>query len=69
MYPTSAALYAFRLTLHQVQASPALYRARSFDRGTATSAVFLATIGLSISMFSVKQMQSSHERRMRRRLC
>ncbi|XP_024892909.1 uncharacterized protein LOC112468102 [Temnothorax curvispinosus] len=67
MHSTYAALYAFRLSLNQA-ASPALYRARSFDRGMATSAVFLATLGLSMSMFSLKQMQSSRQRRLRR-LC
>ncbi|XP_011694583.1 PREDICTED: uncharacterized protein LOC105453964 isoform X2 [Wasmannia auropunctata] len=67
MHSTSAALYAFRLTLNQT-AAPAFYRSRSFDRSTATSAIFLATFGLSMSMFSLKQMQSSHQRRMRR-LC
>ncbi|XP_077258309.1 uncharacterized protein LOC143895208 [Temnothorax americanus] len=67
MHSTCAALYAFRLSLNQA-ASPALYRARSFDRGMATSAVFLATLGLSMSMFSLKQMQSSRQRRLRR-LC
>ncbi|XP_011633074.1 uncharacterized protein LOC105424508 isoform X2 [Pogonomyrmex barbatus] len=65
MRPTHAALYAFRLTLNQGP-GPAFYRARSFDRGTATFAVCLATLGLSLSMFSLKQMQSSHQRR---RLC
>ncbi|KAL0109860.1 hypothetical protein PUN28_013480 [Cardiocondyla obscurior] len=67
MHPTHTALYAFRLTLNQVN-SPALYKARAFDRGTATSAIFLATLGLSMSMFSLKQMRSSHQRRLRR-LC
>ncbi|XP_011065630.1 PREDICTED: uncharacterized protein LOC105152836 [Acromyrmex echinatior] len=67
MRSTHVALYAFRLTLNQ-GASPAFYRTKNFDRGTATSAIFLATFGLSMSMFSLKQMQSSHQRRLRR-LC
>ncbi|EZA55004.1 hypothetical protein X777_04467, partial [Ooceraea biroi] len=49
-------------------ASSALYRTKTFDRGTARSAAFLATVGLSLSMFSLKQMQSSHQRRLQR-LC
>lgn len=67
MHPTYPMLYALRLTLNQ-GASSALYKTKRFDRGTATSAIFLATIGLSMSMFSLKQMQSSHQRRLRR-LC
>ncbi|XP_028046543.1 uncharacterized protein LOC105829670 [Monomorium pharaonis] len=65
MHSTCAVRYAFRLTLNQA-ASPALYRARSFDRGTARSAIFLAAVGLSMSMFSLVQMQLSHHAPMRR---
>nr|XP_012234787.1 PREDICTED: uncharacterized protein LOC105679375 [Linepithema humile] len=64
---TNPVLYALRLSLNQ-GAGPTLYRAKSFDRGTSRYAIFLATVGLSMSMFSLKQMQSSHQRRLRR-LC
>ncbi|XP_070162211.1 uncharacterized protein [Polyergus mexicanus] len=65
MHPSLSMLYAFRLSVTQV-AGPVLYKNKNFDRGAATSAVFLATIGLSMSMFSLKQMQSTHQRRLRR---
>ncbi|OXU24471.1 uncharacterized protein LOC100123925 [Nasonia vitripennis] len=59
MYLTRTAQYALRLSLTQ-PAGPAapVFRRNSVDRGTA-SAVVLATAGLSMSMFSLVQMQSS----------
>ncbi|GAB1864619.1 hypothetical protein CAJAP_05698 [Camponotus japonicus] len=65
MHPTQPFLYAFRLSLSQGGGS-AIYKSRNFDRGAQTTAIFLATIGLSMSMFSLKQMQSTHQRRLRR---
>ncbi|EFN82851.1 uncharacterized protein LOC105184733 isoform X2 [Harpegnathos saltator] len=62
MHPTCATLYAVRLTLNQV-AAPTFYRKSMVDRSTTRSAIFLATVGLSLSMFSLKQMQSSSNRR------
>ncbi|KAL6436463.1 hypothetical protein ACFW04_004745 [Cataglyphis niger] len=59
-------LFAFRLPQVSFQMmGSGIYKNRNFDRGTATSAFFLATIGLSMSMFSLKQMQSTHQRRLR----
>lgn len=43
-------------------------RRNSVDRNTAGSAIVLATVGLSVSMFSLKQMLSSQmpQNRLRR---
>ncbi|XP_032686152.1 uncharacterized protein LOC116851145 [Odontomachus brunneus] len=65
MHPTHGALYAFRLSLNQV-AAPTFYRRTAVDRSATRSAIFLATLGLSMSIFSLKQMQSSSGRRLQR---
>lgn len=67
MHLSHTAFYALRLSLNQAAATPAFYRRSVVDRGTATSAFLLATIGLCISMFSLKQMQSSPEHQCRLR--
>ncbi|XP_063977615.1 uncharacterized protein LOC135162750 [Diachasmimorpha longicaudata] len=58
MYLTRTANYALKLSLNQ-SGSAQVYRKSIGDRGTARSAVVLATVGLSMSMFSLKQMLSS----------
>ncbi|KAL2712497.1 hypothetical protein V1478_018020 [Vespula squamosa] len=56
--------YAIRLSLNQ-SAGSSILRKSAQERGTMTSAVFLATIGLSLSMFSLKQMQACTQTRRR----
>ncbi|KAL2729970.1 hypothetical protein V1477_015781 [Vespula maculifrons] len=56
--------YAIRLSLNQ-SAGSSIFRKSAQERGTMTSAVFLATIGLSLSMFSLKQMQACTQTRRR----
>ncbi|XP_024935745.1 uncharacterized protein LOC112493647 [Cephus cinctus] len=67
MHLTRTALYSIRITLNQSNGSP-VYRKSGVDRGTARSALLLATLGVSLSMFSLKQMlaSSSHQSRLRR---
>ncbi|XP_076380040.1 uncharacterized protein LOC143259889 [Megalopta genalis] len=61
MNPTPAALYALRLSYHQGAVHSALRR-NMVDSNVPKSAVVLATVGLSMSMFSVKKMLSSKPR-------
>ncbi|XP_033210079.1 uncharacterized protein LOC117168489 [Belonocnema kinseyi] len=67
MQLTRTALYSLRLTFNQSTAQ-SLYRKAWMDRGSAASAIVLATAGLSLSMFSLRQMQSTQQplRRLRR---
>ncbi|KAH0951274.1 hypothetical protein HN011_000770 [Eciton burchellii] len=65
MHLSHSMLYAFRLSINQ-GVNPNLCRTtRYFDRST-TSAMFLALVGVSLSMFSLKQMEDSRQRRLRR---
>ncbi|XP_048516268.1 uncharacterized protein LOC125502247 [Athalia rosae] len=67
MHLSRSALYAFRLSLNQSGSAP-VYRSGGVDRKTVRSALLLATAGLSLSSFSLKQMLSSpaQQRRLRR---
>ncbi|XP_078049439.1 LOW QUALITY PROTEIN: uncharacterized protein LOC144476414 [Augochlora pura] len=58
---TPATLYALRLSFHQGTVHSALRR-NVVDSNVPKSAVVLATVGLSMSMFSVKKMLSSKPR-------
>ncbi|XP_076280085.1 uncharacterized protein LOC143208957 [Lasioglossum baleicum] len=62
MYLTPATLYALRLSFHQGAVHTALRR-NAAERNVPKSAFVLATVGLSMSMFSVKKMLSSKPRR------
>ncbi|XP_043525356.1 uncharacterized protein LOC122536767, partial [Frieseomelitta varia] len=58
MYPTPATLYALRLSLQQSTVS-SMFRKNVVERNVTKSACILATIGLSMSIFSVKKMLTS----------
>ncbi|XP_043480184.1 uncharacterized protein LOC122509923 [Leptopilina heterotoma] len=66
MHLTQPFLYSLKLTLSQNAAST-IYRKSWMDRGSVASAFILATAGLSLSMFSLKQMQSTQQLRHLRR--
>ncbi|KOX70847.1 hypothetical protein WN51_02271 [Melipona quadrifasciata] len=57
MYLTPAIHYALRLSLQQPVSS--VFRKNVVERNVTTSACILATIGLSMSIFSVKKMLTS----------
>ncbi|XP_076636037.1 uncharacterized protein LOC143349053 [Colletes latitarsis] len=61
MYLTPATLYSLRLSLQQGAVSQAVRR-NIVERNATKSAFVLATVGLSMSMFSVKKMLSSKHR-------
>ncbi|XP_076659080.1 uncharacterized protein LOC143362623, partial [Halictus rubicundus] len=61
MYVTPATLYALRLSFHQGAVHSALRR-NAAERNVTKSAFVLATVGLSMSMFSVKKMLASKPR-------
>ncbi|KAK2576872.1 hypothetical protein KPH14_005499 [Odynerus spinipes] len=64
MHLSHACQYAIRLSLNQAAGSSTIRKSVQ-ERCTMTSAVFLATIGLSLSMFSVRQMQACTQARRR----
>ncbi|XP_014480862.1 PREDICTED: uncharacterized protein LOC106747647 [Dinoponera quadriceps] len=64
MHSTFPALYAFRLSLNQVAGPTFFHRKTMVDRTTTTSAILLAAMGLSVSIFSLKKLQS--QRRLRK---
>ncbi|XP_076245990.1 uncharacterized protein LOC143186302 [Calliopsis andreniformis] len=61
MHLTSATLYALRLSVHRGAVSGALRR-NAVERNITKSALVLATVGLSMSIFSVKKMLASKHR-------
>ncbi|XP_076178492.1 uncharacterized protein LOC143152359 [Ptiloglossa arizonensis] len=61
MYLTPTTLYALRLSFHQGTVTSALRR-RIIERTVTRSAFILATVGISMSMFSVKKMLASKHR-------
>ncbi|XP_017889112.2 uncharacterized protein LOC108630352, partial [Ceratina calcarata] len=58
MYLTPATLYALRLSFQQGAVS-SVFRKNMVERNITTSAFILATVGLSMSIFSVRKMLSS----------
>ncbi|XP_034172963.1 uncharacterized protein LOC117600954 [Osmia lignaria lignaria] len=61
MYLTPATLYGLRLSFQQ-GAVTSMLRKNIVDRNIMTSAFVLATVGLSMSIFSVKKMLTSKHR-------
>ncbi|XP_016773480.1 uncharacterized protein LOC102656224 [Apis mellifera] len=58
MYLTPATLYALRLSLQQGTVS-SVFRRNMVERNMTKSAYILATVGLSMSIFSVRKMLTS----------
>ncbi|XP_076751991.1 uncharacterized protein LOC143424069 [Xylocopa sonorina] len=58
MYLTPSTLYALRLSFQQGAVST-VFRKNMIERNITTSAFILATVGLSMSIFSVKKMLTS----------
>ncbi|CAL7946616.1 unnamed protein product [Xylocopa violacea] len=58
MYLTPSTPYALRLTFQQSNIST-VFRKNMVERNMTTSAFILATVGLSMSIFSVKKMLTS----------
>lgn len=58
MYLTPYSFYALRLSFQQAAVS-SMVRKNIVERNIMTSAFVLATVGLSMSLFSVKKMLTS----------
>ncbi|CAK9805645.1 hypothetical protein ANTQUA_LOCUS4508 [Anthophora quadrimaculata] len=61
MYLTPATLYALKLSFQQGAVSTA-FRKNMIERNITKSAFVLATVGLSMSIFSVRKMLTSKHR-------
>ncbi|KOC68092.1 hypothetical protein WH47_03250 [Habropoda laboriosa] len=58
MYLTPATLYALKLSFQQGAVST-VFRKNGMERNITKSAYILATVGLSMSIFSVRKMLTS----------
>ncbi|XP_076220958.1 uncharacterized protein LOC116433206 [Nomia melanderi] len=61
MFATHPTSYALRLSFHQAGVTSS-FRRHAIERNFPRSAFILATMGISLSMFSIRMMLSSKHR-------